>query len=217
MTKTHVRPMSSTRVAYPCSARMLSMSVAATPASSYTPTRTASRPGGGTHSTTGAAPGSQEFGDASPIDGPPHAAVNHATPSSVRNGDSDPATSATAEEVEGGAIADSPVAQPASKAAAPTAVRAPTALRTHHVTDMHSFRAQGAPHSHFCATTAEPTQPTRISADPPESHRYTARYSGHAAGEPSCTPTQFRSPRPPTAPRSSCHTTPHPGSAATPC
>jgi hypothetical protein len=36
---------------------------------------------------TGDACGSHEFGDASTTEGPPHAAVSHANPSSVSNGD----------------------------------------------------------------------------------------------------------------------------------
>src|SRR6478609_5067803 len=88
------------------------------------------------HSATGAAPGSQEFGDAYPTDGPPHAAVNQATPSRVWNGDSGTAASATAEDVDDGATAGWSVPQPASTDTKPTATRNAARPRPRHVADM---------------------------------------------------------------------------------
>lgn len=243
---------------------MVPTSLAAAAGSSYTPTRTPSRPGGVTHSATGSAAGSQEFGDASPTDGLPQAAVNHATPSRVSKGDSGSVGCATADEVDGGTTGSS-VAQPASTNAVPRASSAPATWWPRRVTDMPFFlphtasapRAEGQPHSCGAAihsalrarlTRTSPPPPqspddpqpvsldcrsdvgnlraqnfrraagaTGISAGPKESHRCTARYSDQPPGEPPCTPTRFRSPPPLTAQRSSCRTTPHPGSAATPC
>lgn len=236
---------------------MVPTSLAAAAGSSYTPTRTPSRPGGVMHSATGSAPGSQEFGDASPTDGLPQAAVNHATPSRVSKGDSGSVGCATADEVDGGTTGSS-VAQPPSTSAVPRASSALATWCPRRVTDMPFFLphtasgpcAEGQPHSCGAAIhsalrarltrTSAPSlrsqaervnvaqrraardpklsrAATGISAGPKESHRCTARYSDQPPGEPPCTPTRFRSPPPPTVPRSSCRTTPHPGSGATPC